>query len=233
MAVIVLSLGLLTLRAECSDQRTTFFYEDFADAANWEHYSLFDDVEPTTYTFVREKKRSYLKAESRASSSALLCTKPFDVSEFPRLRWRWKVDTIYKKEDLCIKAGNDAPARVCVLFEYEPANAGFFKRITYSVARKRLGEYPPDSGLCYAWASRTYKENIFKDPKWKIVKTIILESGPANVGTWREATVHIVDDYRKAFRKAPPRRARLVLMNDSNNTGEQAVSYFDVVEVYR
>ncbi len=87
--------------------------------------------------------------------------------------------------------------------------------------------------MCYVWASRTYKETIFKDPKWKIVKTVVLENGSKNLKTWREERVNIVDDYKKAFGKNPPSLAKIAIMNDSNNTKEQAISYFDYIEVFK
>ena len=103
----------------------------------------------------------------------------------------------------------------------------------YSIAKRQYGQYPPHSGLCYVWASRPYKEIIIKDPKWKIIKTIVLEQGTENVCKWREARVNILNDYKKAFGKNPPSHAQIAIMNDSNNTGEQSVSYFDYIEVFR
>lgn len=224
---------LFFLFAESFGHDAVFMRENFDTHGNWEHYSLFDDVQPTKYTFEKKGRETYLKAESKASSSALLCKIPFDVYAYPNIRWRWKVDNVYERENLETKAGNDAPARVCILFEYDPQKAGLFQRIRYSLAKKKIGEYPPDSGLCYAWASRAYKKRAFRDPKWKIVQTVILEHGAERVGTWREATVNAMEDYQRAFRKSPPARARIAIMNDSNNTGEASISYFTSLEVFR
>jgi hypothetical protein len=45
--------------------------------------------------------------------------------------------------------------------------------------------------------------------------------------------VNVLDDYRRAFDEDPPAVARLAVMSDSDNTGEQAISYIDYIEVYR
>lgn len=224
--------GFASFNRVALSEGVTLFYEDFDSLEKWEHFVLFQETKPTSYTLVKEAGQTCLKAESNSSSSAKIHVKEFNVYQYPRLRWRWRVDNIYRREDLTKKEGNDAPARVYVLFKYNPKKADFFQRIRYSIAKRRYGQYPPDSGLCYVWASRTYKETIFKDPKWKIVKTIVLENAK-NLKTWREERVNIVDDYKKAFGKNPPFMARIAIMNDSNNTKEQAVSYFDYIEVFR
>jgi hypothetical protein len=62
---------------------------------------------------------------------------------------------------------------------------------------------------------------------------IILQKGKQKIGAWVEETVNIVEDYRKAFGKDPPTEAGIAVMNDSDNTGERAVSYVDFVEVFK
>jgi hypothetical protein len=46
-------------------------------------------------------------------------------------------------------------------------------------------------------------------------------------------SVNIIEDYVKAFGVKPPEKAGIAIMNDSDNTGEQSVSYLDYIEVYR
>jgi hypothetical protein len=60
---------------------------------------------------------------------------------------------------------------------------------------------------------------------------IILESGADHAGEWRTEQVNILEDYEAAFGEAPPDTASLGIMNDSDNTGEQSVSYIDFIEI--
>jgi hypothetical protein len=53
------------------------------------------------------------------------------------------------------------------------------------------------------------------------------------VAEWRDEEVDMVGDYEKAFGAKPPLRARIAIMNDSDNTGERAVSYLEFIEVFR
>ncbi len=60
-----------------------------------------------------------------------------------------------------------------------------------------------------------------------------LEKGGKNAGTWCEEEIDIVKDYRKAFGVDPPSVVGIVIMNDSDDTGERAVSYVKSIEVFR
>lgn len=60
---------------------------------------------------------------------------------------------------------------------------------------------------------------------------IVLRAGTAQLGTWLEEKVNIVDDYRKAFGTDPPAIASLAIMNDSDNTGEASTSSMDYIVV--
>jgi hypothetical protein len=62
---------------------------------------------------------------------------------------------------------------------------------------------------------------------------VILQTGDNNAGRWIEQEINIIQDYHKAFREDPPYSGSLAIMNDSDNTGEKAVSYIDYIEVYR
>ncbi|MCK4373719.1 MAG: DUF3047 domain-containing protein [Candidatus Brocadiae bacterium] len=48
---------------------------------------------------------------------------------------------------------DDYAARIYVNFKYDPDRVGWWTRLKYSRARKRLGEYPPLHTLNYIWAN--------------------------------------------------------------------------------
>lgn len=62
---------------------------------------------------------------------------------------------------------------------------------------------------------------------------VLLEKGPAKVGTWVDEEIDILADYQKAFATKPPSRARIAIMNVSDNTGESSVSWMDYIEVFK
>jgi Ca2+-binding EF-hand superfamily protein len=58
-----------------------------------------------------------------------------------------------------------------------------------------------------------------------------MEKGRERIGRWLEASVNVLEDYRKAFGKDPPETAALAVMSDTDNAGGSAVAYLDFIEV--
>jgi hypothetical protein len=174
-----------------------------------------------------------LRAESNGSASALVYKGEFNVYEFPSVRWRWKVDNVYQKGDPGKKSGDDYPIRLQVVFKYDPENAGRIQRMEYSLAKKVYGEYPPQSTLSYVWASREDQKTIMASPFSNTIRLMALEKGIKKLGAWCEEEIDIVKDYKEAFGVNPPSIASIVIMNDSDDTGERSVSYVKSIEVFR
>jgi len=174
-----------------------------------------------------------LKAESRASASALVYRRTFNIYENPRIRWRWKVTQLSDRGNPREKTGDDYPVRIYVMFQYDPDKATLGDRLIYGATKAIYGKYPPHSTLNYVWTGHEVPERIITNPYTDKAKMIILEKGRSKVGTWVEETVNILEDYRKAFGKEPPATAGIAVMNDSDNTGENAVSYIEYIEVFK
>ena len=216
-----------------AQEHTVFFREDFNDLKQWEPLYFKKISKHTEYSVERNGTEHYLKAESRASASGIISRKEFNVFECPRMRWRWKVSNVYQKGNAFMKQGDDYPGRVYIIFQYDPEKASFPKRVKYGIAKKMNGEYPPHSSLNYIWANREQGIDILTNAYAEDAKMIILQKGNDMAGVWIEEDVNVLEDYRRAFHEDPPATARLAIMNDSDNTGESAVSYIDYLEVYR
>jgi hypothetical protein len=117
------------------------------------------------------------------------------------------------------------------MFEYDAKKAGFGKSIIHGLARSVYGGNPPTSSLNYVWANKEHPDRIITCPSMDHVRYILLRKGSSLVGTWQDEKVDIVADYREAFRADPPARARIAIMNDSDNTGESSVSWIEYIEV--
>lgn len=216
-----------------SQEQNILFREDFSTLDNWAPFFFPKIKKHSVYTIEQENGNRRFKAESNASASAIVYKDPFNVYDWPKARWRWKVKNVYAKGDPSTKEGDDYPIRVYVMFEYDPDKAGFGERITYGLAKTLYGKYPPHSSLSYVWASKGEQERIITSPYTDRARMVLLEKGPAKAGTWVDEEVNIVEDYQKAFKTAPPARARIAIMNDSDNTGESSVSYMDYIEVFK
>jgi hypothetical protein len=233
MFTVLLALCLVTVLPLPAQGGDVFLHDDFNDLENWKPLYFPKIRKHSTYSIVKNGTESYLKCESHASASAMVLNKEFNVFEYPKVRWRWKVDNIYKKGNSLEKSGDDYPIRVYIFFKYEPEKASFGERIQYGLAKAFYGKYPPYSSLNYIWESRRQENNMVISPYAQESMMIILEAGEENVGKWKEEDINIIDDYHKAFGKDPPSIASIAVMNDSDDTGESSVSYFDYIEIYR
>lgn len=225
------SVLLLSCALSSADQRV-LYREEFSSLENWRPLTFPKIKKHTVYGAVALDGQTFLRTESNASASGLILKNEFDVYAHPGLRWRWKVDTLYKKADGKTKEGDDYPLRVYVVFKYDPEKASFGQRVRYGIAKALYGEYPPHSSINYVWASMPVKERVFSNPYADEAKMIVKQAGAAEVGKWVDEEVNIVDDYRKAFGVDPPPIASLAIMNDSDNTGERSVSYIDFIEIF-
>lgn len=226
------ALVLLFALMVASGRAEVLFREDFNTLDNWKPLYFPKIPRHTSYTIVSEGDGKCLRAESNASASGIVYNKTFKVYEYPRVHWRWKVESIYKNGNARTKVGDDYPIRVYILFQYDPSKAGFFDRAKYNAARRRYGEYPPHSTLNYIWANRKHETTVITNSYSKQSKMILLQQGKANIGKWMEEEVHILRDYRKAYGESAPAVASIAIMNDSDNTGEKSVSYIDYIEVH-
>ena len=227
-SVLLVVLSCLNLYAE---GERVFLLEDFNDLENWKPLFFPKIKRHTEYTIEKDDDMGYLRAESNSSASGLILKKEFNVFEYPKLKWRWKISNVYLKGNAEALSGDDCPIRIYVIFKYDPDKASFGRRIRYGLLKAIYGEYPPHSSLTYIWESRTHDKRIITSPFAKEAKMIILEAGGDNAGKWLQEEVNIVEDYVEAFGTMPPPIASLAIMNDSDNTGEKSVSYADFIEV--
>ncbi len=230
--LFALLLPVLLVPSAHALERSVLFHEDFAALDNWKPFSFPKIKKRTVYTIQRDGERHYLKAVSNASASAIVYYNSFNVYDHPRVKWRWKVNNVYIKGDARIKSGDDYPMRVYIMFEYDPDKAGTFEKMKYGIAKKMYGEYPPQSSLSYVWASNEEPESIIVSPYTDRAMMVLLQKGAKNVGTWQDQEINVVDDYQKAFGSKPPIRARIAIMNDSDNTGESSTSFMEYIEVF-
>ena len=214
-------------------EQTVLFKEVFTSLDNWTPFFFPKIKKHSLYAVEKQGDEWCLKAQSSASASALIHTQMFNVYEYPLLQWRWKVENVYKKGDAGKKSGDDYPLRVYVMFRYRPAKAPFFDRLKYASAKLLYGSYPPQSTLNYIWANRQHVRDIITNSYSDRSKMIVLQTGDRKAGVWQAESVHIIEDYRRAFRCDPPPEACIAVMNDADNTLEQSVSYIDDITVYR
>jgi len=225
LCIAVMSI-LILVPCRAGSQPEIFMHETFESLERWEPLTSSEIEHTTRYEIVEDKGNPVLKAVSQSSASWLLCKKEYDLTAYPVLSWRWKVENVYEQGDASRKDTDDVPFRLYVSIPYDPDKAGLFTRMKFSAIRSVYGRYPPLASLCYIWANRP-QPDMFTNPYNDRTRMIPLREGSEKAGQWVEERVQVLEDYKKAFGELPPGKARLGILVDSDNTGEQTVSYID------
>lgn len=193
--------------------------------APWKLTTLPGTTHHTKYALVRDGNAVVLRAEAHASISGVAHPLKLDIRTHPLLEWRWKVVNLLKKSDMAAKAGDDYPARVYVLFDYDIRKLPLSVRARIRMARL-MGADVPLAALCYVWDGKAAAGTSLWSAYTDRVRMIVAESGDANLGKWVTVRRDVGADFREAFREEPPAVSGVVLATDTDNTGESATAYY-------
>ncbi len=145
-----------------------------------------------------------------------------------RLRWRWQLARGLPASDLQRKDGDDAPVKVCALFDMPLDGMSFAEQARLRLARAMSGEPLPSATLCYVW-DRLLPEgqnlpNVFS-PR---VRYRVVSAGPAQPGVWQTLERPLAQDFLLAFgQESPvvPPLIALVVGADADNTGGSSLAW--------
>ncbi len=157
----------------------------------------------------------FVRAFSDKACSALYHRLKFDLSEYPILRWKWKVTRFPDLSNARTnKEKDDYAARIYVIFP------------RFSFAFSQFLEY--------VWSDHIPVGTVMDSPYGKNIKLIVLRSGREGEGEWVKETRNLYEDYIMAFGKKPTKRAgAIAIMCDADSTKTVAESYFDAIEISR
>ncbi len=156
-----------------------------------------------------EDGNAFLCAHSKGDAIAIGKKFEVDISRFPILRWRWKVDKLPQGADERFKETGDSAAGIYVYFPsgFRKWNPKAIKYVWSST------ELPRGFSLSSPYASRT--------------KIIILENKHSPVGEWVEEQVNIKTDYERFFGEKLKKVKGIGIMTDSDNTKSEASACYD------
>jgi hypothetical protein len=192
----------------------------------WQDYAFGKGRRATRFTLVEDDGKVVLKAQADASAGALIHPMNADPHRTPWLAWRWKVTSLVARADMLTKAGDDFPARVYVLFDYDVSRLPLLDRARIAAARLIYGAQVPAAALCYVWDNRHAPGFTAWNPYTSRVRMIVTESGELRVGHWVVESRDVAQDFRDAFGEEAPAISAVVAAADTDNTGESTASYF-------
>jgi len=192
----------------------------------WDELSFKKIPQHTQYQLIQSSdKRIVIKATSNASASGLVKKVKINLKKTPIIQWRWKIDNTLKRSDVHKKSGDDYPARIYIMFEYDADKVGFFKKAKYKAGRLLFGDIPI-AAINYIWANKAAKNTIVENAYTDFAMMIVAESGEKNIGQWLNVERNVYQDYIDAFGEEPPLINAVAIMSDTDNTSEFATAYY-------
>lgn len=194
----------------------------------WEPLA-FQEIEPKTeYRLVARDGQVVIRAVSDGGASGLVRRVNIDPTEYPILEWRWWVSNTLEGGNARVKRGDDYPARLYIMFDYQ--GLGFFDRMRLRTLRLLGYDEIPTRALNYIWASSVPRGQMLPSAYTDWVMMVPLRSGEQDAGQWVREIRNVVADYGAAFGGTPPRINGVAIMTDTDNTGGSATAYYgDIV----
>ena len=183
----------------------------------------------TLFAIVRDGESQVLRMQADASYGNLVLDMGVTrLATNALLRWRWQLDRAPSGTDLRRKDGDDAPLKVCALFDMPLQGMSFGEQTRLRVARAVSGEALPSATLCYVWDAKlpigTALENVYSAR----VRYLVVGHGPARPGQWMTIERNLASDFMRAFGHEtsvlPPLLA-LAVGADTDNTGSSSLSH--------
>lgn len=171
----------------------------------------------TQYDRVTVKGVAAIRAIGRDSASGLYRDVRYKVAAHPWLAWTWRVDRLQQTADIRIKEREDFAAAIFLIF----GRPSMFNR-----------DVPT---LAYVWSSGRLPENAIVDSPYHpgSVRSIVVRSGAERLGKWIEERRNVLDDFRKAFGREPPKIVEVVaLFTDNDQTGEPVEAYYGPIRAF-
>lgn len=175
--------------------------------AHWREEKFF--TKPTLYRVVTDEDgQTVLHASSSAAHAGLVREVRVPSPTRAMLGWRWKIQHSLKSNTReRTRGGDDYAARVIVVFETSLFPFG-------------------TRAINYVWAAGEPVGAVYPSPYSRNVGMVVLRSGDADAGQWREERRDVLADYRRYFGETAARITAVAVLVDTDNTGAQADAWF-------
>ena len=205
---IIFAGGLWCAVTAASAAPTTIMLGHFTagDKTDWEE-RVFEGKTEYTFTSGKPGERALL-VRSTAAASGLYRKMTIDLTKTPYLNWAWKIDNTLKGLDETTKKGDDYPARLYVVVS---GGLKFWK----------------SEAINYVWSSTERPANAsWPNAYTESVVMVAVNSGAGKLGTWVTHKRNLRDDLKRYFGRDIDHIDAVALMVDTDNSGQQAISYY-------
>ncbi len=196
----------------------------------WRVAGLPRQTEPITeFAIVAMDGRRVLRLQADASYGNLVFdTRHTRLGPNPVLRWSWQLERGLPASDLTSKQGDDAPVKVCALFDMPLDRLSLTEATRLRLARAISGESLPSATLCYIWDRRLPEGAALANAFSPRVRYLVASSGEPRVGQWITHRRNLAADFLRAFgheASTVPPLVALLVGADSDNTRGHSLAY--------
>lgn len=183
----------------------------------------------TRYRWEDKDGRRALFAD--ADRSASMWRRKLDLvpERIGEVAFSWRVDRLIDGASVSVAEREDAPARVLFGFGGDTSKLPQRTRMMFELAHALTGEAPPYATLMYVWENHAPLDSVVVNPRTDRIRKIVLDSGPAHLGRWRDHQRHLAADFRRAFGEDPGPLQSVALMTDADNTRSTAQAWYGPV----
>lgn len=201
-------------------------YEKGKVPKGWELRKRLSSTKGAEAKWVIEDDVQAVRLHSRGTLTFLEKTVDIDIKEYPIVTWKWKVKNILQGIDESMVEGDDHPIRIFFVFDPDASKQSFWFRLKRVLYLDRIHGHPFGGRFTeYLWSSHLQSGNIINDPKKPWQKLIVIEGGSKNLGKWLSYERNLYKDFKELYGEEPRRLIFIGILNDTDQTGQDAVSY--------
>jgi hypothetical protein len=160
------------------------------------------------------KKVLHLKSKNEGSTISREVKGKVNLKDTPILEWTWKMVTLPKGGNSCVKATDDQAGQVFVMWP----------RFPEQVRSQIIG---------YVWDSTQPVGTTCKSEKTGMVTYIVVRSGAAEAGKWLTERRNVAQDYKKIYGDNPDNPGVVSISIDSNDTNSYSESFMGAISFKR
>ncbi len=143
-----------------------------------------------------------------------------------RLAFSWRVDALPLAADLAKADASDSPVGIVLGFEGDRTRWTPKMHRLSEWSRLLTGEELPYATLIYVWGNKEVPGTVVVNPRTDRIRKLVLDSGPSQLGRWRDHVRNVQADFKHAFGEEPGPLRVVALMTDTDNTGSALTAWY-------
>jgi hypothetical protein len=157
-----------------------------------------------------------------------------DIREYPIVTWNWRVENILNDIDETTRKDDDHPIRIFFVFDPDESKQSLWFRFKRWLYLDWVHGHPYGGRFTeYLWSSNLEPGTVIKDPGKPRQKLLVIEGGTAKLSKWLSYERNLYEDFKRLYGEEPRRLIFIGILNDTDQTGQEALSYIADLKFHR